>query len=29
MGVKRAILPLPPAGRDKILPILDQYAKLM
>ncbi len=29
MGVTRAILPLPPAGRDKILPILDQYAKLM
>ncbi len=28
-GVKRAILPLPPAGADTVLPILDKFAKLM
>jgi len=27
--VKRAILPLPPAGRDTVLPVLDAYAKLI
>ena len=29
LGAKRAILPLPPAGREVVLPILDQYTKLM
>jgi probable F420-dependent oxidoreductase len=29
MPLKRVILPLPAAGRDRVLPILDQYAKLM
>ena len=29
MGFKRAILPLPPAGADQVLPLLDQYAKLI
>ena len=29
LGAKRAILPLPPAGRDVVLPILDRYTKLM
>ena len=29
MNLKRAILPLPPAPRDQVLPVLDQYAKLM
>ena len=28
-GITRAILRLPPEGRDKILPLLDQYAKLL
>ena len=28
-NVKRAILPLPPADADTVLPILDDYAKLM
>jgi hypothetical protein len=28
-NVKRVILPLPPAGRDKVLPILDEYAKML
>src|SRR5207237_10203055 len=28
-GVTRAILRLPSEGRDKILPLLDQYAKLI
>ena len=28
-NVKRAILPLPPAGADTVLPILDDYAKLI
>ncbi|HSB80060.1 MAG TPA: LLM class F420-dependent oxidoreductase [Candidatus Methylomirabilis sp.] len=27
-GAERAILPLPSAGRDEVLPILDQYAKM-
>ena len=27
-GVTRAILRLPPEGRDKVLPLLDQWAKL-
>lgn len=26
LGVERVILPLPPAGRDEVLPILDRYA---
>ena len=29
MGVERAILALPPAPRDKVLPILDSHAKLV
>jgi len=29
MGFKRAILPLPAAGADQVLPVLDQYAKLI
>jgi probable F420-dependent oxidoreductase len=29
MGVERAILALPPAPRDKVLPILDSHAKLI
>ena len=29
MGIERAIFPLPPEPRDKILPILDRYAKLI
>jgi probable F420-dependent oxidoreductase len=29
MGVERAILALPPAPRDKVLPILDNHAKLV
>ncbi|MGH7898818.1 MAG: LLM class F420-dependent oxidoreductase [Candidatus Binatia bacterium] len=29
LGVERAILALPPAGRDEVLPILDRYAKLI
>ncbi len=28
-GITRAILRLPPEGRDKILPLLDQHAKLL
>ncbi len=28
-GITRAILRLPPAGRDKVLPLLDQYAALL
>lgn len=28
-GVERAIFPLPSAGRDKVLPVLDRYATLM
>jgi len=28
-GVTRAILRLPSEGRDKILPLLDEYAKLI
>lgn len=28
-GVKRAIVPLPPAGADKVLHVLDKYAKLI
>lgn len=28
-NIKRVILPLPPAGRDKVLSVLDEYAKLM
>jgi hypothetical protein len=28
-GVTRAILRLPPEGRDKVLPLLDQWAKLV
>lgn len=28
-GITRAILPLPPADRDKVLSILDKYAKLL
>ena len=28
-NVKRAILPLPPAGADTVLPLLDDYAKLI
>jgi probable F420-dependent oxidoreductase len=28
-GINRAILRLPPEGRDKVLPLLDQYAKLL
>ncbi len=28
-GVGRAIFGLPPAGRDQVLPLLDEYAKLM
>ena len=28
-NVKRAILPLPPEGADTVLPILDDYAKLI
>jgi hypothetical protein len=27
--VHRAILRLPPEGRDKVLPLLDQWAKLI
>ena len=27
-GLHRAVLPLPPAPADKVLPVLDQYAKL-
>ena len=27
LNIKRAILPLPPAGADTVLPILDTYAK--
>jgi hypothetical protein len=26
-GVKRVILPLPPAGADTVLPILDKFAR--
>jgi probable F420-dependent oxidoreductase len=29
MGIERAILALPPAPRDKVLPILDSHAKLI
>ncbi|MGR8920216.1 MAG: LLM class F420-dependent oxidoreductase [Gammaproteobacteria bacterium] len=29
MGVSRAILPLPPEPADKVLPILDEYAKFL
>lgn len=29
MGAKRAILPLPSAGADKVLPMLDDYARLV
>jgi probable F420-dependent oxidoreductase len=29
MGVERAILALPPAPRDKVLPVLDSHAKLI
>ena len=29
LGAKRAILPLPPAGRDVVLPILDRYTNLI
>jgi len=29
MGVERAILALPPAPRDKVLPVLDSHAKLV
>jgi hypothetical protein len=28
-GVNRAILRLPPEGRDKVLPLLDQWTKLI
>jgi hypothetical protein len=28
-GVTRAILALPPQGRDAVLPLLDRYAKLI
>jgi alkanesulfonate monooxygenase SsuD/methylene tetrahydromethanopterin reductase-like flavin-dependent oxidoreductase (luciferase family) len=28
-GVTRAVFRLPPEGRDRILPLLDQYAKLI
>ena len=28
-GITRAILRLPSEGRDAVLPLLDQYAKLM
>jgi hypothetical protein len=28
-GVTRSIFLLPPEGRDKVLPLLDQYAKLL
>jgi len=28
-GVTRAILRLPPEGRDKVLPLVDQWAKLI
>ena len=28
-GITRAILRLPPEGRDKVLPLLDQWAKLV
>jgi len=28
-GVKRVILPLPPAEADKVLPVLDKYAKFI
>jgi alkanesulfonate monooxygenase SsuD/methylene tetrahydromethanopterin reductase-like flavin-dependent oxidoreductase (luciferase family) len=28
-GVDRAIFALPPAGRDTVLPLIDQYAALM
>ena len=28
MGVERVIFPLPPAGPDKVLPMLDRYAQL-
>jgi len=28
-GVNRAILRLPPEGRDKVLPLLDQWTKLL
>jgi hypothetical protein len=28
-GITRAILRLPPEGRDKVLPLLDQWAKLI
>ena len=27
LGVKRVILPLPPAGAEDVLPKLDEYAK--
>ncbi|MSQ68981.1 MAG: LLM class F420-dependent oxidoreductase [Gammaproteobacteria bacterium] len=29
LNIKRAILPLPPAGADAVLPMLDTYAKLI
>ncbi len=29
LGAERVILPLPPAGRDEVLPILDRYAELI
>lgn len=29
MGVNRVLLPLPPAGRETVLPLLDEYAKLI
>jgi probable F420-dependent oxidoreductase len=29
MGVERVIFPLPPDARDKVMPIVDQYAKLV
>jgi probable F420-dependent oxidoreductase len=29
IGVERAILPLPPAPRDQVIPILDKHAKLI
>jgi hypothetical protein len=29
VGITRAILRLPPEGRDKVLPLLDQWTKLI
>jgi len=29
LGVERTVFGLPPAGKDKVLPLLDQYAALI